>query len=284
VAVNGEAANTPETGGSLPSGARRGPWPRYRLLIAVAVVALAGVVVVAVNRNHYFRSPNGAAPTAATADSTTPSAAAPKPVCLPTITETGFSVIGHDVYYGVIARSDCPQATYNNVVFVRVLDAAGNQIEGQNDYLPEMVVLLPGQEVGGAGSFYLKTVTTVSKVEVKFTAASAAPVSAFASWPTSVQVTDLNISKPDAVGRTTVTGQIVTEPPGAYLCSPRTSLILRDATGKIIYGLAGQPRANTVYFDLAMPANADLSRTTVYVALGQAALSLNPVATAACRA
>ena len=72
------------------------------------------------------------------------------------------------------------------------------------------------------------------------------------------------------------------EPPNAPLCSPRTGLVLRDMGGKIIYGEPGFPRATTIYFDIAMPANADPSKTTVYVALGKGAVSLTPALTAAC--
>jgi hypothetical protein len=253
------------------------PW-RW-ILVAVAVLALASVGFVLLSRYDEGRPPSGTATTVAAA--TSPSSSLP--ACLPKITDAGFSVTGHVVHYGVIARSDCPQATFNNVVSVRVLDAAGNPIDGHHDNLPELLVLLPGQEVGGAGSFYMINVATVSRVDASFTASSAAPVSAFAAWPTSVRVADLNVGKPDSVGRTTVTGRIVTEPAGATLCSPYTSLILRDAAGKIIYGMSGVPRGTLVSFDLAMPGTADTGKTTVYVALGRGAVSLDQAAAAACR-
>jgi hypothetical protein len=245
----------------------------------VAAIALAVAGCGTPARHIGFGPPTGTPTATADGDSAAPST----PACLPRITESGFSVTGHVVHYGVIARSDCPQATFNDVVTARVLDANARQIDGRDENLPELVVLLPGQEVGGAGAFYMTDVTTVSRVDVEFTAASAAPVSAFASWPTSVRVADLNISKPDDLGRTTVTGRIVTEPAHAPLCWPHTSLIVRDAAGKIIYGLSGVPQGTLVSFDVAMPAKADTSKVTVSVALGQAGLSLEPLSTAACR-
>jgi hypothetical protein len=256
-------------------GRRSGRW----ILIAVAAFVLAVTGCVASDRHDGFGPPSGIPTTVVGSGSTAPS----PPACLPRILESGFSVTRHVVHYGVIARSDCPEVTFNNVVSVRVLDADGKKIDGQDESLPELVVLLPGQELGGAGAFYMTNVMTVGRVDVEFTGASAAPASAFASWPTSVRVADLHISKPDDVGRTTVTGRIVTEPDRAALCWPHTGLIVRDVAGKIIYGQSGVPQGGLVSFDLAMPARADLGKVTVYVALGQVGLSLDPVSTAACR-
>ncbi len=279
----------PGTGGAEPAGAGGGRWQRLRVPVIVAVVALAGLLYVAVNHRNESTSASGATPTPGAAGSatpsTTPSAAASSPACLPRIVETGFGVTEDVVHYGVIARSDCPQVAYNIVVSVQVFDRAGRSIAGHNDFLPEINVLLPGQQVGAAGSFYMSAARPVGRVEVRFTDAATGPVSAFAAWPTSVRITDLEYETVrGAPDRTTVTGQIVTEPARAVLCAPHTSLILRDAKGKIIYGAQGQVHADRfVTFDLAIPAEADRGKTTAYVALGEVGISLDPVSMAACR-
>jgi hypothetical protein len=226
--------------------------------------------------------PTGSGP-ASSAPATGGPVAPSAPPCLPKVVESGFSVADHVVHYGVIARSDCPQAAIDNAVSVRVLDAAGKTIAGQDENTPDLAVLLPGQQVGGAGTFYMWTITTVSRVDVEFTASDPAPVSAFAAWPTSVRVTGISVSKPDDRGRTTVSGQIVTEPADAPLCWPHASLIVRDSAGRIIYGQSVAPQASRVSFTLAMPAKADTSTIAVYVALGLIGLSLDPASTAACR-
>jgi hypothetical protein len=277
----------PDTGGAQPASAGGGWWQRLRVPVIVAVVALAGLLYVAVNHRNESTSANGATPAPGAAGSTTPSttpSAASSPACLPTVVETGFGVTGKNVDYGFIARSDCPQATYNIVISTRVFDPAGREIGGQNEVLPEVNVVLPGQQVGGAGRFYLTTVRPVGRVEVRVTRGRPAPVSAFAGWPNSVRVTDLEYQPVrGAPDRTTVTGQIVTAPARAVLCAPHTSLILRDAGGKIIYAIQGQVHSTSVTFELAIPAAADRRKTTAFVSLGEVAFSVDAVSTASCR-
>lgn len=262
-----------------------GLWPRLRVAVIVAVVALAGLLYVVVNHRNDVTSGTGAEPTVGAARSTAPSPSPSGPVCLPKIVEIGYSVTRNNVHYGVIARSDCPETTYDLVPSVHVFDTAGRPIAGHDEFLPEINVLLPGQQVGGAGTFYMLAVRPVGRLEVRFTAGDPAPVGLFAAWPTSVRVTDLEYEKHrGASDYTTVTGQIVTEPERAGLCAPHTSLILRDAKGKIIYGVQGEVHSDAfVTFDLAIPTKADLSKTTAYVALGAVAISFDPASGAACR-
>lgn len=262
--------------GAPQAGLRAGHW----LLIGMVLVILAALGWVVAHRGDH------SAPPAATATSV-PGSVTPGEsgaVCLPKIVESGFSVTGHSVNYAVIARSDCPRATYNNALSVQVFDPAGHPVAGQDEQQPDLLVLLPGQQIGGAGRFGMTTVSAVGRIVVSFTASSPAPISAFASWPTSIRVVDLVVGKPDARRWTNVAGRVVTEPVGVGLCEPQASLIVRDTSGKIIYGQQGSPQAGRVSFDLTMPPGADPSRISVFVALGQPGLNaFDPVSSAACR-
>jgi hypothetical protein len=205
------------------------------------------------------------------------------PACLPTVTETGFSIVRQTVQYGIVARNSCPDAVYNAAVKIRVLDPSGTPVAGRDEEVPSVVVMLPGQELAGAGRFYLdKKGSKVGKIEAIFDGATPVSATAFAGWSREVHVTDLKVSAADSYGRSTVTGRIVTDPVGAGLCAPAASLILRDRNGAIIYGMTGRIIADRVEFELALPKATDRDKITVAIAQGQPALSLNPVATAAC--
>jgi hypothetical protein len=267
-----------------------GLWQRLRVPVIVAAVALAGLLYVAVNHRNEATSGTGAAATPSASGSRTPSttaSAAPhRPACLPRVLETGFSVSEGDVEYGAIVRSDCPQALFNIAVSARAFDTAGREIDGKETAWPEINVLLPRQQVGGAGVFAMRTAKPVGRVEVRFTDALSAPVSVFARWPASVRVADLTFSKPDRVGGVRATGRIVTEPASAALCWPHASLILRDSAGAIVgatWGavLGGEPgqgltHASSVEFRVPkVPAKADLRRATAYVTLGIDSLDID---------
>jgi hypothetical protein len=256
-------------------GPGRGLWPRLRVGVIVAAVALAGLLYVAVNHRNETTSGNGAAATPSGPGSPTPLAVPSGPACLPRVLETGFFVFQQAVEYGITVRSDCPQALINIAVSVLVLDTTDRPVDGFDSLLPFIDVLLPGQQIGAAGVFAMTTAKPVGRVEIRFTDALPAPVSVFAGWPTSVRVADLTFDRPDHAGGVRVTGRIVTEPANAILCFPHTNLILRDSAGAIVGGrwglILGEPgrtRATTSFLLPKVPATADLSKTTAYVTLG----------------
>ncbi|BCY08928.1 hypothetical protein L3i22_040160 [Actinoplanes sp. L3-i22] len=251
------------------------------IAVAVLVLAVAGVLF-AVNNGDGKPSAGDTTPLSTASPGPRPSRSGP--ACLPTVIETGFAVVGQAVRYGVEARNDCPEAVFNAVVKVRVVDPSGDPVAGTDEQLPKLVVLLPGQQVAGAGRFYLDKPGKVGKVEAAFVAATPAPTEAFDGWPRQVSVTDVTVGKPDSHGRSTVTGRITTDPAGTTLCSPSASLILRDHSGTIIYGMTGPIRDDQVSFELAVPKATDRNAITVAIALGQPALTLDPVPTAACTA
>ncbi|WIM98603.1 hypothetical protein ACTOB_002207 [Actinoplanes oblitus] len=258
------------------------PSRRWWWIAAAAVVLVAAGVLFAVT-NSAGEEPSADGPTPAASSSARPAHSAP--ACLPTVSETGFSVVRQTVQYAVMTRNDCPDAVINAAVKVRVLDPSGDPVAGRDEQLPDVVVLLPGQELAGAGSFFLdKAGSKVSEVEATFVAATPAPAEAFNGWPREVRVTDVTVGAADSHGRSVVTGRIVTDPPGATLCSPAASLILRDRSGALIYGMTGQIRDDQVTFELAVPENTDRGKITVAIAQGRPALTLHPVATAACTA
>ncbi|MFI1996292.1 hypothetical protein [Actinoplanes sp. NPDC020271] len=233
--------------------------------------------------NSGSTEPSADDPTPAASSSAQPTSSGP--ACLPVVSETGFSVVRQTVQYAIVARNDCPDAVINAAVKVRILDPSGDPVAGRDEQLPDVVVLLPGQELAGAGSFFLdKQGSKVGKIEAAFVAATPAPADAFSGWPREVRLSDVTVGVADSHGRSAVTGRIVTDPPGAALCSPAASLVLRDKSGAIIYGMTGQIRDDQVAFELALPKATDRSNITVAIALGQPALTLNPVPTAACTA
>jgi hypothetical protein len=251
--------------------------------VALAAVVLATVgVLFAVSRGGKEPSADATAPPPSTSSEPGPSGSGP--ACLPTVTETGFAVVGQSVQYAVVARNDCPDALINAALKIRVTDPSGDPVAGSDEQLPDLVVLLPKQEVAGAGRFYMAKPGNVGKVEATFAAATPAPAEAFDAWPQQVSVAGVEVSAPDSHGRSTVTGQITTDPAGATLCSPTASLILRDRSGKIIYGMTGQIGDDQVTFELAVPPATNRSAITVAIAQGQPALTLDPVPTAACTA
>ncbi|GAA2845504.1 hypothetical protein Acy02nite_46970 [Actinoplanes cyaneus] len=255
---------------------------RWWWIAAAIVVLVAAGVLFAVNRGDGKPSAGDTTPPLAASAGPRPSRS--EPACLPTVIEAGFAVVGQSVRYGVVARNDCPEAVINAAVKIRVVDPSGNPVAGTDEQLPDLVVLLPGQQLAGAGRFYLDKPGKVGKVEAAFAAATPAPTTAFAAWPRQVSVTGVTAGAPDSHGRSTVTGRITTDPANTALCSPTASLILRDSNGKIIYGMTGQIRDDQVSFELAVPKATDRSTISVAIALGQPALTLDSVPTAACTA
>ncbi|MEU8662594.1 hypothetical protein [Actinoplanes philippinensis] len=248
---------------------------RWSRSAAAAALLLTGGLAACTSRGAEENQPPAA--------SASPQPATSLPAsCLPTVTEIGFTADEREVRYGVATRNACPYALVNAAVTVRVLGADGRRLAGEDIDLPDLTVLLPGQELAGAGYFQLDDAVRVGTVEAVFTAGEPAPAEAFAAWPREVRVADLTVSTPDSHGRSAVTGRIVTEPAGAALCSPAASLILRDRAGKIVYGRPALIRGDRVSIDLAVPETADPARTEIAVAQGQDALRANPVPVAAC--
>jgi hypothetical protein len=251
---------------------RRMKW----LVLTTMLVTLAGC----------NRAPYAPDPAPATAASSAAQPARSVVPCLPTVTETGFDFDGQTVQYGIVTRNACPYAVYNASVNVRVLGPSGAPAAGREEESPNVTVMLPGQELAGAGRFYLdRKGTEVSTVEATFDGATPVSASAFDAWPREVRVTDVKVGAADSDGRSTVSGRIVTDPAGAPLCAPAASLILRDKNGKIIYGMNGRIMADQVTFELALPEAADRNNITIEIAQGKPTLSLlNPAAAAACLA
>ncbi|GAA1604654.1 hypothetical protein [Actinoplanes couchii] len=249
----------------------------FWLVLVVTGVGLTGLLVV----RTYLERPE-APPIIVTTP--TPTVSSLPDDCLPEVTEVGFTVEERDVRYGIHTRNDCPYALVNATVKVEVLDGKGRPVAGRDQYLPDLTVLLPGQQAEAGGYFYLDKEGPVGRVEASFTSGTPAPAEVFAGWPREVRVEDLTVSAPDDRGRSEVTGLMVTEPAGATPCSPAASLILRNRAGKIIYGRQVFIKADRVNIDLVVPETADPARTTVFVSQGQDAVSFNPIPIAACAA
>jgi hypothetical protein len=246
------------------------------VLVGIVVVLVALVAIVVATRRDSDSRP-GARPTAAT-----PAPSESTPACLPTVVESGYTNDSGRISVGIIAENPCPQAVINTVIKVTAEEAAGTEIHSSGDDPPTLPVLLPGQRLGAGGTISVGRSAKVARVVVTFTHAEAAPVEAFAAWPKSVTVTQLTHSAPDDRGFTTVSGKIHTNPPGATLCEPQVNLIVRNRTGKIIYGEVGTPNGIGVTFESAFPAGSDFDRSEVYVAQGRPAVSLRPAAFASC--
>jgi len=243
---------------------------RRWVLIGVAVVLSA---VAACSRD----TPSSTLPA-----TTAPSSQSSGPQCLPTVIESGYTNVGGRISVGLIAENPCPQAVINTVITVKAEDSDGTAIDSSGDDPPALPVLLPGQRLGAGGTISVAKSAKVARVVVAFTHAEAAPVEAFAAWPKTVTVNELTHSRPDDRGFVTVSGKIRTDPNGATLCEPQVNLIVRDNTGKIIYGEVGTPDGIGVRFESVFPAGSDFDRSEIYVAQGRPAVSLRPAAFASC--
>jgi hypothetical protein len=248
---------------------------RRRVLIGVAVVliAVAVIVVAACGRD----TPHTPLPA-----TTAASLQSPGPQCLPTVIESGYTNVGGRISVGMIAENPCPQAVINTVITVRAEDGDGTAIDSNGDDPPTMPVLLPGQRLGAGGTISVAKSAKVARVVVAFTRAEAVPVEAFAAWPKTVTVDELTHSTPDDRGFVVVSGKIRTDPSGATLCEPQVNLIVRNTTGKIIYGEVGTPDGIGATFESVFPAGSDFDRSEIYVAQGRPAVSLRPAAFASC--
>jgi hypothetical protein len=256
---------------------RSGLKPGHWVLIAMAVLLVAGLAY-AVVRPDLGREPEAGpspTPTAATTSA---------PACLPTVAEIGYTRTRSRIDFGLIARSDCPSAAVNSLVDVTALDADGKSVSN-DPYARDLLnlpVILPGQRLGLAGTLLVDPATKVSRLTATVSGSQALPVSEFSTWARSATVTDLKHTGPDASGFTTVTGTLVTDPPNAKLCNPDFTLILRDKDNNIIYGMTTTKNGPT--FEERFPAATDYTRGEAYVVQGVFTLWPASGARSSCRA
>lgn len=231
-----------------------------RVLIVIAALVAIGLGWAVVRNDIGGTRPKSAPSSSAASPSSTT-------MCLPRVVETGYTVSGPDLYYGLIAENSCPEIAIRNKLAVAAVDAEGRTITDDSD-LASLPFIRPGQRIGAAGSIYLGKATKIVQLTVEFINSQAAPNSCFTEWPTTVTVDDITFSEPRDYGRRTVTGRIRSDPIHATLCGPRISLILRDQAGRIIYGKSGFPEGSLASIDVTPPSGTDFARTEIYVAAG----------------
>lgn len=201
------------------------------------------------------------------------------PACAPEIGESGFSQDDSgSINYGFVVVSHCTQVAINTRVTVTALGTDGKPLPGYTQDLLYVPVLLPGQQVALGGSGWAKNRPTRIGLSVEGT--QNVPVTAFAGWPT-VTFTDLSHSQPDRTGYTKVSATMVTDPERVQPCNPVYYLVVRDHTGRIIFGaksLKGAPQ-----FDEKVPAAVDWSKTGISATLGAGQLGLTDLARTKCQ-
>lgn len=256
--------------------AERSRWQSgYWVLIGVVVVVLAGVVFIVLHRD---RDQGSGQPTTAPPSS---AGSASGPVCVPRVTESGFTNRSGAIAYGLVVTSDCSQAAVNSFVDVTAVGADGAELTGSeagdNVSVP---VLLPGQRVLVGGTLIADKKVTGLKTTVSQTQNIAA--SQFPGWPASVKVTGIQHSSPDPSGRTRVFGTVQAEPASASLCNPAYYLVLRNTAGKIIFGASTTEDGPN--FDERLPGGVDWSTAEISVVLGKSTLGVLSAAQLSCRA
>lgn len=254
-----------------PSGAGEPPRPARRPLL----IGLATLLVLAAAGCGLDNTGDQAAAPSTSASRAVPATPSASPTCLPRVVETGFSYSTFSVHYGVIAENPCPQVAINNIATAVAFDASGKPV-GEAGPGPMFVVMFPGQRSGAGGIIQLTKPAKVASVTVTFTDSEAAPISDFVAWARSVTVDGIRHNVLDGYGDATISGYIQTDPPGATLCEPRANLILRDRSGRIVYGDADQVRGTLVSFDVTLPKGVDRSRTEIYINQGRDAITLLP--------
>jgi hypothetical protein len=171
----------------------------------------------------------------------TPSSSAPSvdmvmqpATCSPEVVESGYTNVLGEILYGLMVRNPCAYASVWNHIAVTVLDPAGNKINDDKYGTGLAIsVLLPGQEVGIAGSAGLTDAKApVGSLRATVDSNRLLPAAVFARWTTSVTGTNLAVDRHPH--DTEVTFSVRTEPPNASLCDPQATLIIRDKQGKIV--------------------------------------------------
>jgi hypothetical protein len=238
---------------------RAGLRPGHWLLGGIVALLVIVVVVVVVRRDDGDRPPGPSA--GATGG---PSSAA-GPVCAPTVSQIGYTERNGAIAFGLVAASACPQAAVNTIIEVTAVGKDGKDLTtDQASASVTLPVLLPGRRVGLGGTLIVEDPVARLKTRVSQTANVAA--AEFSSWPAKVEVTDITHAAADSSGRTRVSGTVVSDPASATLCHPRFYLVLRDRTGKIVFG-ASTVESEPV-FDERVPAGVDWSRAEISVVLG----------------
>jgi hypothetical protein len=210
-----------------------------------------------------------------------PSSVAPSdgPACMPEIGESGFTQDDSgSISYGFVVVSHCTLVAINSRVTVMALAADGKPLPGYTQDLLYVPVLLPGQQVALGGSAWSKS--RPARIGLSVEGTENAPVTAFAGWPT-VTFTGLSHSQPDRTGYTKVSATMVTDPAGVQPCNPVYYLVVRDRTGKIVFGaksLKGTPQ-----FDEKVPAAVDWDKTGISATLGVGQLALTDLARTKCQ-
>jgi hypothetical protein len=199
---------------------------------------------------------------------------------VPKVTETGFSNRNGAITFGLVATSDCPQAAVNSFIDVTAVGKHGDELAtDQASTSISLPVLLPGQRIGLGGTVIVEE--PVASLETRVSQTLNIPANAFASWPASVQVSDIKHTGPDSSGHTQVTGTLVTDPASVTLCNPQFFLVLRNKAGKIIFG-AG-PTKTEPSFDERLPSGVDWSTAEISVVLGVATLGIPSGAQLSCQ-
>jgi hypothetical protein len=245
--------------------------PGHWLLLAIVVLLVAGGVFAVLRRD---RSQAGSEPKPA------PSSSAPGPVCVPKVTETGFSDRNGALAFGLIVSNDCPQAAVASVIDVTAVGKNGDELT--TDYASTSIslpVLLPGRRVGLGGTVIVEEPATSLRTRVSQTQNISAD--AFAAWPRTVRVAGIKHTGPDSSGRTEVTGTVVTDPASATLCNPEFFLVLRNKAGKIVFG-ASTTKSGPA-FDERLPSGVDWSTAEISVVLGVATLGIPSGAKLSCQ-
>lgn len=234
------------------------------LLIGI-VVALVAVMAVVVMRRDRKQSDPEADPTPVASASISPSAA---PVCLPVVKESGFSAEEHTINFALIVANPCAQAVVNTNIRVDAVDANGDQLFVSEETVARLPVLLPGKEAGLGGDISVKgDATKARKLSLTPGNTQNIPAAGFAGWPLDATVTDVKHTARDEHGAVSVTGTVVTDPPGRELCRPTYYLVLRDKKGAIVYG--DENVRSPLEFTIDPPASVDWSSAEIWIGQGR---------------
>jgi hypothetical protein len=248
--------------------------PGHWLLLGIVALLVTGGVLVVLRRD---RSQPESEPTSAPTASANSAAG---PVCLPKVTETGFSDRDGAITFGLAVASDCPQAVVNSFIDVAVVGKKGDELTtDQASTSISLPVLLPGQRIGLGGTVIVEEPAVSLKTGVSQT--QNIPADAFASWPKTVQVADIRHTGPDSSGHSQVTGTVVTDPASVTLCNPQFFLVLRNKAGKIMFGAGPEKTGPT--FDERLPSGVDWSTAEISVAMGVATLGILSGAELSCQ-
>ncbi len=233
---------------------------RYLLLVAFFVLVLAGMGLASGPLARLVRG--GPSPAGDTTDGT-----AGPPVRLLT---QGFgqdqvraSQGGRAGYAFLVENPDPEQAIQDSEYRVTAYDAAGSSLATEAG---PIVLLMPGQRLGVAGTLFLGEDTRLARIGVELMTGQRAPVK------TSQPLTVEEVHRRTAISAATASG-VVRNPFDRNITDVRVSAVAYDAGGQIIGGgftyLAFVPASGSVGVISSLDAGSGVSRVEMYASLSE---------------